>query len=204
MENRYSIRRLERTLRIVVVLIPLLAFTFAGVVYVRSEQKVEMAMSDIYLPVNNKYLVRATKTNVIDRYDILAKSHLGYFSELIYSVVPDREQINSQLKEAMELGEPKAIRGFIENYQRKGVEFYKRSVNDRSFSVVKDVDFKIDYSKSPHPFKATIIYNKSKGTDVVKRQAIFTGLIKEYILTKNTDRGFYISDITYGSDKPIQ
>jgi hypothetical protein len=174
---------------------------FSGFVYFQTREELKDSKKDVYILVNDKQLVRATRTDIKDSYNLLCESHLVDIHKLLYNIIPNSEHINSQLNEALEKGD-RSIRTFIEEYKENN--FYKSAVGQGYYTFVNKIDVELDYSQNPHKFKVDLTYEVVRGNVKKVRRVTTSGTIKRFVVKKGTETGFYIENFNLVNDKVEQ
>lgn len=101
MKELYSIRLREKTYRIIIIASFLVSGTISAVSLIYSYNTIQESKKNIYVLENSKALVKAKSTDINNSYDILVKNQIQTINQLIYQQVPDPDNMNKQLKQAL-------------------------------------------------------------------------------------------------------
>ncbi len=202
MKELFSIRNREITYRYVIIFSFLLSTVIAIVSLIYAYRAVDDSKKNIYVLVNDNNLVRAKSTDITNSFDILAKSQIERLNQLIYQQVPDPDNINKQLKEALVMSDNSSA-NLIDALKTNN--YYNDLVSQNFYSLLLTDSVSVNYSFTPAPFT---YYGKLKivrNGQTFYRQTITTGEIERTgISTTNNEYGFLIRNFNLKSDKPIQ
>lgn len=201
MKELMSIRNREITYRIVIIASFITAILIAVISIVYANNAMNESKKNIYVLVNDNNLVRAKSTDITNSFDILAKAQIERVNKLIYQQVPDPENINKQLNEAMVMSD-KSAANLIDALKINN--YYNDLVSQNFYSLLLTDSISINYSLTPSPFT---FYGKLKivrNNQTFYRKTITTGEIERTgISTKNNEYGFLIRKFNLKSDEPI-
>lgn len=201
MKELMSIRNRETTYRFVIIASFITAIVIAIVSIVYANNAMNDSKKNIYVLVNDNNLVRAKSTDITNSFDILAKAQIERVNKLIYQQVPDPENINKQLNEAMVMSD-KSAANLIDALKINN--YYNDLVSQNFYSLLLTDSISINYSLTPAPFT---YYGKLKivrNNQTFFRKTITSGEIERTgISTKNNEYGFLIRKFNLKSDEPI-
>ncbi len=201
MKELMSIRNRETTYRFVIIASFITAIIIAIVSIVYANNAMNDSKKNIYVLVNDNNLVRAKSTDITNSFDILAKAQIERVNKLIYQQVPDPENINKQLNEAMVMSD-KSAANLIDALKINN--YYNDLVSQNFYSLLLTDSISINYSLTPAPFT---YYGKLKivrNNQTFFRKTITSGEIERTgISTKNNEYGFLIRKFNLKSDEPI-
>jgi hypothetical protein len=201
MKELFSIRNREITYRFIIIAAFITAIIISVVSLIYANNALNDSKKNIYVLVNDNNLVRAKSTDITNSFDILAKAQIERVNQLIYQHVPDPENINKQLNEAMVMSD-KSAANLIDALKTNN--YYNDLVSQNFYSLLLTDSISINYSLTPSPF---IYYGKLKivrNNQTFFRKTITSGEIERTgISTKNNEYGFLIKKFNLKSDEPI-
>lgn len=202
MKELFSIRQRDTTLRMVIIGCFIMSIIVCGVSLFYANSTIQESKKNVYVLVNNNSLVRAKSTDITNSIDILMKSQINHINSLLYQQVPDNENMNNQLREAITIGD-KSVSKIIDALKQN--DYYNSILNQQYYTLLNADSIRINYSVEPYQWK---YYGKLK---IVRKQNVFyrqietQGLIEDsHQKTQNNERGFLISNMRIAIDKEIQ
>lgn len=202
MKELFSIRERETTWRIILGAIIFCSFALSGYAFYMAYETLELSKKNVYVLVNNNQLVQAQATDITNSQDILTKGAIRHMNELIYRQVPDPDQMNKQLKEAVRISDEKT-KSLIDVYLQNG--FFNSIVAQNYYSTLSTDSIAVNYAFTPHPFD---FYGKLKiiRGNQSSAYAIHTSGEISYMggSSEGNERGYIISNFKLVSDKQIQ
>lgn len=202
MKELLSIRNREITYRIVIVAALAAAVLITAVSIGYAFRTLSEAKKNIYVLVNDRNLVQAKSTDIENSFDILSKAQIERVNKLIYQQVPDPDNINRQINEAMVMSD-KSAANLVDALKQNN--FYNDLVSQNFYTLLLTDSITVNYSLTPSPFT---YYGKLKivrSGQSFYRQTITTGEIERTgISTKNNEFGFLIHNFNLKSDQAIK
>lgn len=101
MKELLSIRTREKTYRLVIIIVCVVATVISLGSLAFTYKAMEESKKNIYVLQSSTSLVRASSSDINNVYDILFKAQIEDINKLLYQQVPDPEDINNKLKKAM-------------------------------------------------------------------------------------------------------
>jgi conjugative transposon TraK protein len=144
-----NIEKEHKTNRLVVIVVVVLSFLFCIIVAIRSINYAEKATNKVYVVENGNSLLTAFKTNAEDNRPAEIKNHIKTLLNLLFTIAPDKEQIEKNQKEASFLGDS-SVTNFISNMQE--AKYYSHLIAASASSKLNfdSASFNVDYSKYPY------------------------------------------------------
>ncbi len=202
MKHLLSIREREKTYRLLIIFIVVIAFTFSGVIYYQGTQQAIENKKNIYVLVNDKALIRAKATDITNSKDILTRGSIENIHKLIYEVVPDVPQINKQLKEAVASSDNNTA-NLIDALKQKN--YYQIIISQNYFTVLDTDSIYVDYSTVPSKFtykgRLRIIRENNRSERLITTEGYIESTDRSSI---SNERGFIIRKLTIISDTEIK
>lgn len=202
MKHLLSIREREKTYRIFLIFIVIIAFSFSAVIYYQGMQQAIENKKNIYVLVNDKALIRAKSTDITNSKDILTRGSIEHIHKLIYEVVPDVPQINKQLKEAVASSDSNTA-NLIDALKQKN--YYQIIISQNYFTILDTDSIYVDYSTTPSKFRYVgrlrIIRENNKSERLISTEGYIESTDRSSI---SNERGFIIKRLRLISDKEIK
>ena len=202
MKHLLSIREREKSYQLIIILVIVVCFGFAGGIYFMGHQEAIENKKNIYVLVNDKTLVRAKSTDITNSRDILTQGAVEHIHKLIYEVVPDISQINKQLKEAVSSSDANTA-NFIDALKQKS--FYQIVISQNYFTILDTDSINVDYSTEPCKFNFKGRLRIIRGSNQSLREIYTEGFVqntnRSYI---NNERCFIVSRLRLISDREIK
>ena len=191
MKKQFDIRQKFRFTVYVLLIISLGITGLSAYVFTLSVKMVETSKQKIYVLDNGKSLLVALRENISENRDAEAKDHVKRFHELFFTLEPDKEYIEKNVKEALYL----ADRSAMEQYQSfKENNVYNQVIaSDISMTLTTD-SISLDFSTYPYRFS---FYGKQKivrTSNITIRNLETTGKLRNISRTDNNPHGFLMEN----------
>ena len=136
--------RFSRTMALAAVVC---SFLFAGTVVVLSYIKIEHERQKIYVLDRGKSLILALQQDMQQNRPVEARDHVRMFHELFFTLAPDNEAINSNMRRAFELADQTAY-----NYYKDLLEagYYNRIVRSNILQRIIIDSIGCDFDSYPY------------------------------------------------------
>ena len=160
-------------------------------IFTLSLRLVERSKQKIYVLDNGKSLLVALREDITENRDAEARDHVKRFHELFFTLEPDKEYIENNVREALHL----ADRSAMEQYQSfKENNVYNQVIaSDISMTLQTD-SIKLDFSTYPYQFT---FYGKQKivrTSNITIRSLQTSGLLRNISRTDNNPHGFLMEN----------
>ena len=191
MKKQFDIRQKFRFTVYVLLIISLGITGLSAYVFTLSVKMVETSKQKIYVLDNGKSLLVALRENISENRDAEARDHIKRFHELFFTLEPDKEYIEKNVKEALYL----ADRSAMEQYQSfKENNVYNQVIaSDISMTLTTD-SISLDFSTYPYRFS---FYGKQKivrTSNITIRNLETTGKLRNISRTDNNPHGFLMEN----------
>lgn len=187
MNKQFDIRQKFRFTVYVLLAVSLAAMGLSGYIFTLSLKMTEISKQKIYVLDNGKSLLVALREDISENRDAEARDHVKRFHELFFTLEPDKEYIEKNVKEALYL----ADRSAMEQYQSfKENNVYNQVIaSDISMTLASD-SISLDFSTYPYRFS---FYGKQKivrTSNITIRNLETTGYLRNISRTDNNPHGF--------------
>lgn len=200
METTKNIYNAFRLVKNIAILVILFSFTFVGVIYYMSEQKVNRSREKIYVLTNSDALEFALSKNPEINRKAEIKNHLELFNRLFFEFDPDPKEINDSVDRALVLIDNS---GTQMHSSRKESLYYHKIVEGNISSRIKMDSVKIDVSNYPYQ---SIVYGKQRlirPSAIVYKNFIARCQLRDVKRTDDNPHGLYIEKYKLINNKTI-
>lgn len=169
--------------------------------YVTSLKLVERSRQKIYVLDNGQSLLLALRSDISENRSAEAKHHVKRFHELFFTLEPDKDYIESNIREALYLADQSAMvqyRTFKEN------NLYNRVIASNISMTLSSDSVRMDFSSYPYVFH---YYGKQKivrKSNITVRKLVTTGRLRNISRTDNNTHGFLIEGWIVKDNSDIQ
>jgi conjugative transposon TraK protein len=191
MNKQFDIQQKFRFTVYVLLAVSVAAMGLSGYVFTLSLKMTEISKQKIYVLDNGKSLLVALREDISENRDAEARDHVKRFHELFFTLEPDKEYIEKNVKEALYL----ADRSAMEQYQSfKENNVYNQVIaSDISMTLTTD-SISLDFSSYPYIFR---FYGKQKivrTSNITIRKLETTGYLRNISRTDNNPHGFLMEN----------
>lgn len=189
-----SLRNIETTfkqIRLYAIVFAVLCFGIVVVTLIGSWQLVERQREGIYVLDEGKSLMLALRQDASLNRPVEAREHVRRFHELFFTLAPESEAIESNIKRALELADRSAF-----NYYNDLAEsrYYHRLISSRTNQTIRIDSIIGDYNV--HPYQMTtyarqFIYRRS---NVTERSLVTHCNLRNTVRSDVNPQGFLIED----------
>lgn len=183
---------IQRKFRFTVYLLLAISLALIGVsvyVFTLSANMVELSKQKIYVLDNGKSLLVALREDISENRDAEARDHVKRFHELFFTLEPDKDYIEKNVREALYL----ADRSAMEQYQSyKENNLYNQVIASNISMTLQADSVKLDFSTYPYPIS---FYGKQKivrKSNITIRSLKTSGFLRNTSRTDNNPHGFLI------------
>ncbi len=201
MKQLFDIQKKFRFTVYVLLVISILLVGLSAWVFTRSIRLVNESREKIYVLDNGKSLLLALREDISENRSAEAKDHVKRFHELFFTVEPDREFIENNVREALFLADRSAMnqyRTFKEN------NLYNQVIgSDISMTLMTD-SILVDFSAYPYRFT---YYGRQKivrKSNITIRNLQTGGWLRNISRTENNAHGFLIEQWVIIDNKDLE
>ena len=187
MKKIFDIQRKFRFTVYVLLIVSLSLICISTYVFTISVKMVERSRQKIYVLDNGKSLLVALREDITENRNAEARDHVKRFHELFFTLEPDKEYIENNIREALHLADRSAMeqyRSFKEN------NVYNQVIaSDISMTLQTD-SIQLDFSGYPYRFT---FFGKQKivrKSNITIRNLKTSGYIRNISRTDNNPHGF--------------
>jgi len=189
LNKQFDIRQKFRFTVYVLLAVCLVLAGVSSYVIALSLKMVERSREKIYVLDNGKSLLMALREDISENRDAEARDHVKRFHELFFTLEPDKEYIENNVREALHLADRSAM---IQYQSFKENNVYNQVIaHDISMTLSTD-SIRLDYSTNPYSF---MYYGRQKivrTSNITIRNLHTTGRLRNISRTDNNPHGFLI------------
>jgi conjugative transposon TraK protein len=201
MKKQFDIRQKFRFTVYVLLAVSLVTISLSAYVFTLSVKLVERSKQKIYVLDNGKSLLVALREDITENRDAEARDHVKRFHELFFTLEPDKEYIENNIKEALYL----ADRSAMEQYQSfKENNVYNQVIASDISMTLKTDSIRMDFSGYPYRFT---FYGKQKivrTSNITLRNLETSGYLRNISRTDNNPHGFLMESWRIEDNKDIE
>ena len=187
MKKIFDIQRKFRFIVHVLLLVSLSLIGISTYVFSLSLQMVEKSRQKIYVLDNGKSLLLALREDITENRNAEARDHVKRFHELFFTLEPDKQYIENNVKEALYL----ADRSAMDQYQSfKENNLYNQIIGSDISMTVQTDSVQLDFSTYPYGF---YFFGKQKivrKSNITIRSLNTSGVLRNISRTDNNPHGF--------------
>lgn len=155
-----------------------------------SFQAVRQASQEVYL-ISQDQVIKAFASSRDAVVEVEAKSHLRQFHQLLFTLSPDERLIESQLEEALYLGD-KSVKFHLDNLRETG--YFKKVLAANVSQRVFVDSISLDDSLTDYPFRVYARQEIIRSSSILYRSLITAGNLRLIQRTPTNPHGFLIEN----------
>lgn len=195
---------IQRKFRFTVYLFLIISLALTGIssyVFTLSARMMERSRQKIYVLDNGKSLLVALREDISENRDAEARDHVKRFHELFFTLEPDKEYIENNVREALYLADRSAMeqyRSFKEN------NVYNQVIASDISMTLKTDSIRLDFSTYPYTFR---YYGKQKivrTSNITIRNLETIGSLRNISRTDNNPHGFLMEGWRIADNKDLE
>jgi conjugative transposon TraK protein len=191
MKKIFDIQQKFRFTVYVLLIVSLSMIAASGYVFTLSVKLVERSKQKIYVLDNGKSLLVALREDISENRDAEARDHVKRFHELFFTLEPDKEYIENNVREALYLADRSAMEQY-QSYKENNV-YNQVIASDISMTLQTD-SIRMDFSNYPYRFT---FYGKQKivrTSNITFRNLVTSGYLRNISRTDNNPHGFLMEN----------
>jgi len=191
MKKIFDIQQKFRFTVYVLLIVSLTMIVASGYVFTLSVKLVERSKQKIYVLDNGKSLLVALREDISENRDAEARDHVKRFHELFFTLEPDKEYIENNVREALYLADRSAMEQY-QSYKENNV-YNQVIASDISMTLQTD-SIRMDFSNYPYRFT---FYGKQKivrTSNITIRNLETSGYLRNISRTDNNPHGFLMEN----------
>lgn len=190
-----------RQIRLFTFVFALLCFGVVGVVVYKSYEFAEEQRQKIYVLDNGKSLMVALSQDMSLNRPVEAREHVRRFHELFFTVAPDKNAIESNVKRAFNLADQSAF-NYYKDLSEKG--YYNRIISGNIQQRIEIDSVSANFDSYPYhvqTFAKQYIYRSS---NLTKRSLITSCMLVNSVRSDSNPQGFTMEKFTVIENKDLE
>ena len=190
-----------RQIRLFTFVFALLCFGVVGVVVYKSYEFAEEQRQKIYVLDNGKSLMVALSQDMSLNRPVEAREHVRRFHELFFTIAPDKNAIESNVKRAFNLADQSAF-NYYKDLSEKG--YYNRIISGNIQQRIEIDSVSANFDSYPYQvqtFAKQFIYRSS---NLTKRSLITSCVLVNSVRSDNNPQGFTMEKFNVIENKDIE
>ncbi|WP_276835770.1 conjugative transposon protein TraK [Chryseobacterium cucumeris] len=199
-----SLKNIEssfKQIRLFTLVFTVLCFGVVGVVVSKSYQFAEAQRQKIYVLDNGKSLMVALSQDMSINRPVEAREHVRRFHELFFTVAPDKNAIESNVKRAFNLADQSAF-NYYKDLQEKG--YYNRIISGNIQQRVEVDSLAADFDSYPYTVKTYARQFIIRSSNLTIRSLITNCLLVNSVRSDSNPQGFTIEKFNVLENKDIE
>ncbi|WP_159523565.1 conjugative transposon protein TraK [Sunxiuqinia indica] len=161
----------------------------SGYIFTLSLKMTDQSRQKIYVLDNGKSLLVALREDISENRDAEARDHVKRFHELFFTLEPDKEYIENNIREALYLADRSAM---VQYQSFKENNVYNQVIaSDISMTVETD-SVKLNFSAYPYRFSYFGKQKIVRTSNITIRKLQTTGQLRNISRTDHNPHGFLI------------
>ena len=167
---------------------------------VKSYQFAQRQREKIYVLDQGKSLILALSQDMAQNRPVEAREHVRRFHELFFTLSPDREAIEGNVRRALYLADGSAI-AYYQSLAEKGY-FNRIIASNVSQNVVVD-SIRCDFDCYPYAVETFARQKIVRESNVTERTLVTTCRLRNAVRSDNNPQGFLIEDLRILENKDL-
>ncbi|MDR6487185.1 conjugative transposon TraK protein [Chryseobacterium vietnamense] len=199
-----SLKNIEssfRRIRLFTMVFIILCFGVVGIVVFKSYQFAEQQRQKIYVLDNGKSLMMALSQDISINRPVEAREHVRRFHELFFTIAPDKNAIESNVKRAFNLADQSAF-NYYKDLQEKG--YYNRIISGNIQQRVEVDSLIADFNNYPYSVKTYARQFIIRSSTLTIRKLITNCSLVNSVRSDSNPQGFTIEKFNVLENKDIE
>lgn len=199
-----TLRNIEssfKQIRLFTFVFAVLCFTVVGVVVFKSYQFAEQQRQKIYVLDNGKSLMLALSQDMSINRPVEAREHVRRFHELFFTVAPDKNAIESNVKRAFNLADQSAF-DYYKDLQEKG--YYNRIISGNIQQRIEVDSVVADFNNYPYAVKTFARQFIIRSSNLTIRSLITNCSLVNSVRSDSNPQGFTIEKFNVLENKDVE
>ncbi|TXF78866.1 conjugative transposon protein TraK [Chryseobacterium sp.] len=199
-----TLRNIENSfkqIRLFTFVFAVLCFAVVGVVVYKSYEFAEEQRQKIYVLDNGKSLMVALSQDIAINRPVEAREHVRRFHELLFTVAPDKNAIESNVKRAFNLADQSAF-DYYKDLQEKG--YYNRIISGNIQQRIEVDSVVADFNTYPYPVRTYGRQFIIRSSNLTVRSLITTCTLVNSVRSDSNPQGFTIEKFNVTENKDVE
>ncbi|MGX9987166.1 conjugative transposon protein TraK [Soonwooa purpurea] len=199
-----TLRNIENSfkqIRLLTMIFAVLCFAVVGVVVFKSYTFAEAQRQKIYVLDNGKSLMVALSQDMSINRPVEAREHVRRFHELFFTVAPDKNAIESNVKRAFYLADESAF-NYYKDLSEKG--YYNRIISGNIQQRIEVDSVVANFDSYPYQVKTFAKQYIIRSSNLTTRSLITNCSLVNSVRSDNNPQGFTIEKFNVAENKDVE
>ncbi len=199
-----TLRNIEssfKQIRLFTFVFAVLCFGVVGVVVFKSYQFAEQQREKIYVLDNGKSLMVALSQDMSINRPVEAREHVRRFHELFFTIAPDKNAIESNVKRAFNLADQSAF-NYYKDLQEKG--YYNRIISGNIQQRIEVDSVVANFNSYPYDVKTYARQFIIRSSNLTIRSLISNCSLVNSVRSDSNPQGFTIEKFNVIENKDVE
>ncbi|MBP1164550.1 MULTISPECIES: conjugative transposon protein TraK [Chryseobacterium] len=199
-----TLRNIEssfKQIRLFTFVFAVLCFGVVGVVVFKSYQFAEKQREKIYVLDNGKSLMLALSQDMSINRPVEAREHIRRFHELFFTIAPDKNAIESNVKRAFNLADQSAY-NYYKDLSEKG--YYNRMISGNIQQRIEIDSVIADFNNYPYQVKTFAKQFIIRSSNLTTRSLFTECSLVNSVRSDSNPQGFTIEKFTVVENKDVE
>ena len=199
-----TLRNIEnsfRQIRLYAIAFALLCATVTGYALWKSYGFAEQQRHKIYVLDNGKSLMLALAQDASVNRPVKAREHVRRFHELFFTLAPDKNAIESNMKRAFNLADKSAF-DYYKDLSEKG--YYNRIISGNVQQRIEIDSVACDFDTYPYSVRTYAKQFIIRSSNVTKRSLVTSCFLVNSVRSDNNPQGFNIEKFSVVENRDIE
>ncbi|MDL2143477.1 conjugative transposon protein TraK [Flavobacterium tructae] len=199
-----TLRNIENSfkqIRLYAIVFAVLCTGIAGYAVWRSYSFAEQQRQKIYVLDNGKSLMLALAQDASINRPVEAREHVRRFHELFFTLAPDKNAIESNMKRAFNLADKSAF-DYYKDLSEKG--YYNRIISGNVQQRIEIDSVACNFEKYPYSVRTYAKQFIIRSSNVTKRNLVTSCFLVNSVRSDNNPQGFNIEKFSVVENKDIE
>lgn len=199
-----TLRNIEnsfRQIRLYAIVFALLCSSITGYALWQSYRFAEEQRQKIYVLDNGKSLMLALSQDVSINRPVEAREHIRRFHELFFTLAPDKNAIEGNMKRAFNLADKSAF-DYYKDLSEKG--YYNRIISGNVQQRIEIDSVVCNFERYPYAVRTYAQQFIIRSSNVTKRSLVTTCFLINSVRSDNNPQGFNIEKFAVTDNRDIE
>jgi len=199
-----TLRNIEssfKQIRLFTFIFAVLCFGVVGVVVFKSYQFAEQQRQKIYVLDNGKSLMVALSQDMSINRPVEAREHVRRFHELFFTIAPDKNAIESNVKRAFNLADQSAF-NYYKDLQEKG--YYNRIISGNIQQRIEVDSLVANFDSYPYDVKTYARQFIIRSSNLTIRNLVTNCSLVNSVRSDSNPQGFTIEKFNVIENKDVE
>ena len=199
-----SLKNIEtsfRQIRLYALIFVVLCLCVCGYALYQSYSFAEKQREKVYVLDNGKSLILALSQNAEANRPVEAREHIRRFHELFFTLAPDKNAIESNMKRAFNLADKSAF-DYYKDLSEKG--YYNRIISGNVQQRIEVDSVVCNFDNHPYAVRTYAKQFIIRSSNVTKRSLVTSCFLVNSVRSDNNPQGFNIEKFAVVENKDIE